>query len=53
MTATRRRRVVDINEYLEDRYPAPPLLPPRPASRRVRLLVDFANRFFFHTSTTC
>jgi glutathione S-transferase len=37
-----------INEYLEDRYPAPPLLPPAAADRaRVRLLVDFASRFFF------
>jgi glutathione S-transferase len=37
-----------INEYLEDRYPAPPLLPPAAADRaRVRLLVDFAARFFF------
>jgi glutathione S-transferase len=37
-----------INEYLEDRYPEPPLLPAAAADRaRVRLLVDFASRFFF------
>jgi len=37
-----------INEYLEDRYPAPPLLPRDPGGRaRARMLVDYANRFFF------
>jgi glutathione S-transferase len=37
-----------INEYLEDRYPSPPLLPREAGERaRARVLVDFANRFFF------
>ena len=37
-----------INEYLEDRYPSPPLLPRDAAGRaRARGLVDFGNRFFF------
>jgi len=37
-----------INEYLEDHYPSPPLLPRDTAERaRARVLVDFANRFFF------
>jgi glutathione S-transferase len=37
-----------INEYLEDRYPSPPLMPGDPQERaRARVIVDFANRFFF------
>jgi len=33
-----------INEYLEEKYPDPPLMPPSPAQRaRVRILVDFAE----------
>jgi glutathione S-transferase len=35
-----------INEYLEDRYPSPPLLP-RDPGERARVIVDYANRFFF------
>ena len=37
-----------INEYLEDRYPSPPLMPRDAQERaRARVIVDFANRFFF------
>jgi glutathione S-transferase len=37
-----------INEYLDDRYPTPTLLPRDAGERaRARALVDFANRFFF------
>jgi glutathione S-transferase len=33
-----------INEYLEEKYPDPPLMPGDPAGRaRVRIWVDFAN----------
>ena len=33
-----------INEYLEDRYPDPPLLPSEPALRaRIRILIDYAS----------
>jgi glutathione S-transferase len=33
-----------INEYLEEKYPEPPLMPKDPAKRaRVRIWVDFAN----------
>ncbi len=32
-----------INEYLEDRYPDPPLMPKEPAKRaKIRLLIDYA-----------
>jgi glutathione S-transferase len=38
-----------INEYLDEKYPNPPLMPPGPADRaRVRLLVDFCESHF-HT----
>lgn len=37
-----------INEYLDERYPEPPLLPRDPAGRaRARLLADYADRSFF------
>jgi glutathione S-transferase len=37
-----------INEYLEDRYPSPPLMPRDARHRaRARVMVDYANRFFF------
>jgi glutathione S-transferase len=37
-----------INEYLEDRYPSPPLMPRDPQERaHARVIVDYANRFFF------
>ena len=37
-----------INEYLEDRYPSPPLMPRDASGRaRARVIVDYANRFFF------
>src|SRR5882724_11754754 len=37
-----------INEYLEDHYPSPPLLPRDARDRaRARVIVDYANRFFF------
>jgi glutathione S-transferase len=37
-----------INEYLEDRYPSPPLMPRDARDRaRARVIVDYANRFFF------
>ena len=37
-----------INEYLEDRYPSPPLMPRDARDRaRARVIIDYANRFFF------
>ena len=37
-----------INEYLEDQYPSPSLMPREPAERaRARVILDYANRFFF------
>ncbi|MFQ5902176.1 MAG: glutathione S-transferase family protein [Candidatus Binatia bacterium] len=37
-----------INEYLEERYPTPPLLPHHPAARaRARLLEDFRDNHFY------
>jgi len=37
-----------INEYLEDRYPSPSLMPRDPQERaHARVIVDYANRFFF------
>ncbi len=37
-----------INEYLEERYPTPPLLPHDPAGRaRARLMEDFRDNHFY------
>ncbi len=39
-----------INEYLDEKYPNPPLMPPSPELRaRVRILVDFAETRFNST----
>lgn len=33
-----------INEYIEDKFPNPPLMPPDPAGKaRVRIWIDFCN----------
>jgi glutathione S-transferase len=38
-----------INEYLEEKYPEPPLMPTSPEDRsRVRILVDFCESHFHH-----
>jgi glutathione S-transferase len=38
-----------INEYLDEKYPEPPLMPTSPEDRsRVRILVDFCESHFHH-----